>query len=269
MAEQKPPRPRPARPPARPTRPPLKPFILSNNEYRRMKEAGIRSWNERTGDSPIPADLERFLADALSLDWVAKAGKAIELGCGTGPIARWLADRGWSATGVDISPTAVQMARAQADDRDVTFFVGDVTNLIRIPDAAFDLAVDGLCFHFITEPADRAAFLSEARRILRPGGCFVLLSMALPVLPEASKRLPGPIRDGTVLFKAEDGPRYEGAVELDGEWHVPVAKLEPWQDLLKALEQAGLEPLLFRVALCRPEDTISFLTVAARRRNSV
>ncbi len=241
-------------------------YVLSEGEYQRMRKDEIRSWNERNGTSPIEADVERFLTDVLSLEWVPKTGKAIELGCGTAPIARWLAGRGWSVTGVDVSPTAIEMARAQTDTDDVEFIVSDVTNMAEVKDGTFDLAVDGLCSHYITEVDDRTTFLRETYRILKPGGCFVLMSMALPILPDDFRRMHGVIEEGKILAKCKEGQRYKGAVLLEDEWYIPVSRLEHWQDLLQALQHHDIEPRLFRVALCHPEDPLSYIAIAALRR---
>nr|MDT0667089.1 class I SAM-dependent methyltransferase [Micromonospora sp. DSM 115978] len=46
------------------------------------------------------------------------AGRALDLGCGEGRNALWLAERGWAVTGVDFSQTAIDRARSIADHRD-------------------------------------------------------------------------------------------------------------------------------------------------------
>lgn len=65
-------------------------------------------------------------------------GRALDVGCGEGADARWLADRGWQVTAVDIAPTALQ--RATADDLHgrVTWLQADLT-VAPPPAAAFDL----------------------------------------------------------------------------------------------------------------------------------
>ena len=72
-----------------------------------MKERGVRSWNERgVGGQPVRAvdpDAERFLDDVLAQTWAPRAGRALELGCGTGPMLRWLAERGFRGVGIDVS----------------------------------------------------------------------------------------------------------------------------------------------------------------------
>lgn len=114
------------------------------------------------------------------------AGRAIDLGCGTGTNVITLAQHGWQVTGVDFAPRAIQKARrklkqagVQADVR-----VGDVTRLEGIS-GPFDLALDMGCFHGLP---DHAAYLAQLRRILAPGGHWLLYAM---LKPEPGASLPG------------------------------------------------------------------------------
>lgn len=54
-------------------------------------------------------------------------GTALDLGCGTGQNTCWLAIEGWDTTGVDISPSAIELARKRADqaDLEISFEAGD------------------------------------------------------------------------------------------------------------------------------------------------
>lgn len=72
-----------------------------------------------------------------------KPGRAIDLGCGVGREAIFLAQRGFLVTGVDISPTAIGMATKAAAEAEVEvdFVVDDLTELTRVS-GTFDLIVD-------------------------------------------------------------------------------------------------------------------------------
>ncbi|HLR98820.1 MAG TPA: class I SAM-dependent methyltransferase, partial [Mycolicibacillus parakoreensis] len=86
-------------------------------------------------------------------------GRALDLGCGEGADAVWLAERGWQVVAVDISATALQRARDLADDRNV----GSRIRLERhdfaesFPDGSFDL----VSAQFLHSPVelDRTAIL--------------------------------------------------------------------------------------------------------------
>jgi SAM-dependent methyltransferase len=104
-------------------------------------------------------------------------GRALDLGCGTGTNAIYLAQRGWEAVGVDFVAKAVQQARNKAEAAGVAarFFAGDVTRLANIKGLgdAFDLAVDIGCLHSLT-PADRERYASSLVQRLRPGATYIL-----------------------------------------------------------------------------------------------
>jgi SAM-dependent methyltransferase len=75
-------------------------------------------------------------------------GRALDLGCGTGNHTIRLAERGWSATGIDAVGRAIDRARTRPGAETATFLVGDVTRLEEagLPDA-IDFFLDVGCFH--------------------------------------------------------------------------------------------------------------------------
>lgn len=152
--------------------------------YQRLRAEGERpGWNR-----PDEFDRElRLLHEMLQWDGVPAAGTVLEIGCGAGDFAVHLAALGWQVHGVDISPTAVGWARERAASRGVpaTFEVGDVCTLDGLAPGRFDLVLDGHCLHCIVG-ADRARCLGAVRRVLRPGGSFLVRTMCGPVAPETA-----------------------------------------------------------------------------------
>lgn len=105
------------------------------------------------------------------------AGRALDLGCGTGTNTLALAEAGWQVTGVDFVPRALQQARrkAQAAGVTVTFLQEDVSRLSQAQ-GPFDLALDIGCFHGL--PAtQRESYLQNLQRILAPDGHWLLYLM--------------------------------------------------------------------------------------------
>jgi len=102
--------------------------------------------------------------------WLGPAGVAVDLGCGLGTEASFLAASGWAAIGVDLSAAAVRAAAAS--HAGVTFLRADVLAL-PLRDASADLLIDRGCFHYV-DAADRVRYTREARRVLRRGGQFLL-----------------------------------------------------------------------------------------------
>jgi SAM-dependent methyltransferase len=245
----------------------MKAYHLHEHAYRQMQRDGIPSWDLRKARRAIDPEVSRFLADVFAQPWVPRTGRVLELGCGTAPILRSLVKRGFSGVGVDVSASAIRMGRAQSRGTKVSLHVGDVTRMPFLKDASFDLVIDGHCLHCLVDDADRRAFHREVARLLRPEGCFVLQSMARPLLPRTFARVaPGRLR-GEVLYQAVPHAREgRGAIRIDGEWHAPLRRFEHWRAMLRTLERHGLVPRLLRVVTPSEKEPLSGLSVAAQLR---
>jgi SAM-dependent methyltransferase len=107
-------------------------------------------------------------------------GRALDLGCGPGRNAVYLASRGFEVDAVDLSPVAVAWAEDRAHDAgvDVRFLCGDA---FALPAAElggpYDLVVDSGCFHHLP-PHRRVSYLALLDRALAPGGHLALTSFA-------------------------------------------------------------------------------------------
>jgi ubiquinone/menaquinone biosynthesis C-methylase UbiE len=134
-------------------------------------------------------------------EWVCSqaAGDVLEIGIGTGRNLSHYRDD-VSLIGLELSPAMLEIARARARElgREVDLRVGDAQAL-EFPDDSFDAVVCTLSL--CTIPDDRAA-VAEVRRVLRPGGRFLLLEhVRSPVLPvRLGQRLLDPL---AVRFEAD------------------------------------------------------------------
>jgi SAM-dependent methyltransferase len=103
--------------------------------------------------------------------------RAIELGCGTGVNAVWLAQQGLDVTGLDLSSTAIEKARqrAEAAGVKVRFVAAD---LLRLPPelrGPFDFFFDRGCYHAVRR-TDAAGYLATLRALTRPGSLGLVLT---------------------------------------------------------------------------------------------
>lgn len=96
--------------------------------------------------------------------------RILDLGTGTGVLARRFARQGAAVAGIDVAPEQVEMARALAEAEGVTvdFRVAPVEQT-PFPDASFDVATANQCWLYF----DAARAIAEMRRVLRPGGWIV------------------------------------------------------------------------------------------------
>lgn len=103
-----------------------------------------------------------------------KPCKAIDLGCGAGNYAIYLAGKGFDVTGVDISPVAIKHARENALKKGVKcrFLVTDLLGDLHEIDETFDFAYDWELLHHIF-PSDRETYAKNVHKLLNPGGKYL------------------------------------------------------------------------------------------------
>ena len=108
----------------------------------------------------------------------AIGGRVIDVGCGTGDLALWLAERGRAVTGVDFLGTPLEAARRKASERGlpVNFLQMDAHAIGEIPER-FDAATDCGLFH-VFDDAGRAAYVAALTGLLEPGARLFLLCFA-------------------------------------------------------------------------------------------
>lgn len=130
--------------------------------YDRVAEAYLS-----TKDPEDPTTLAALEALACGLQ---PGAAVLDLGCGAGiPATRWLAERGYSVTGVDVSARQLELARRYVPE--ATFIKADMTDLPFEPES-FDAAV---AFHAIIHVPreEHPALLAAIHRWLKPGGTFL------------------------------------------------------------------------------------------------
>lgn len=100
--------------------------------------------------------------------------EVLDVGCGTGRHALWLAAAGARVTAVDFSEGMLAEARAKPGADRVTFAVADLHERFPFADGSFDLAVSGLVLEHIR---DLPHVFAEIFRVLKPGGRAVVSAM--------------------------------------------------------------------------------------------
>jgi len=122
-------------------------------------------WN---AGGPDP-DLVRLVTDGT-----IPVGQALDIGSGPGHDAVFLIQQGFNIIGIDISPTAVVLARDNASRAGLFGFfqAGDIRQ-IPVEDQFIDFAYDRGCFH-VLDAQDRPKAVNEVHRVLRKNGLYLL-----------------------------------------------------------------------------------------------
>ncbi|MEU7472124.1 class I SAM-dependent methyltransferase [Streptomyces sp. NPDC044984] len=134
----------------------------------------VRFWDDVYAARPAATDprpnarLTETLADL-------PPGDVLDLGCGAGGDALWLARQGWRVTAVDVSAVAVERLASLAVSHGLADRITARRHDLResFPDGAFDV----VCAHYLHTPLDldRAAVLRRAAHALRPGGRLLVV----------------------------------------------------------------------------------------------
>lgn len=140
-----------------------------------VHESGTAAaWNERYSTRGMVWGREpnRFVADFAA---ALEPCRVLDLGCGQGRNAVWLAGRGHRVTGVDLSETGIATARALAEEAgaEADFLVADATGEWAPPPGSFDLV---LLSYLQLPPQGRRTAHTKAARALAPGGLVFLIA---------------------------------------------------------------------------------------------
>src|ERR1700747_2300055 len=132
--------------------------------YRTTKPADL-PWN---AGGPDP-DLVRLVSSGR-----IPVGQALDIGTGPGHDAIYLIQQGFTVVAIDISPSAVHLARENASHAGLFGFfqTGDIRR-IRVEDGFVSFAYDRGCFHVLSSE-DRPRAVEEIARVLSRGGLFLL-----------------------------------------------------------------------------------------------
>jgi 2-polyprenyl-3-methyl-5-hydroxy-6-metoxy-1,4-benzoquinol methylase len=150
-----------------------------------MAEASRQAHWEKVYTSKDETDVSWFQENpALSLELIEQAqggrdARIIDIGGGASRLADGLLDRGFRhLTVLDISAAALDLAALRLGRRasKVQWITADVTQWQ--PSRRFDVWHDRAVFHFLVDPADRAAYVARLKSALVPGGHAIIATFA-------------------------------------------------------------------------------------------
>jgi SAM-dependent methyltransferase len=144
------------------------------DDVKRLFNTHAGTWSERYAPGGRFVERLAFFSAFLGRS-VRDGGRVLDLGCGTGELARAAAAAGFQATACDISELMLRSAISQDPDGAVEWMLLD-SQWRRLPFSAgiFDAIVAASVLEYVDDPA---AALGECARVLRPGG---LLAFTVP-----------------------------------------------------------------------------------------
>jgi SAM-dependent methyltransferase len=140
--------------------------------YRVLYRVGFTPWDQ----DHVPVELSALVEGPAAL----APARALDVGCGTGTQAVYLAEHGWRVTGVDAIERALAQARRRAEEKgvEVRWVAGDVTSLSTLGlDDGFNLVHDRGCFHDLS-PAARDGYVRGVSALAAPDATLLLLAFA-------------------------------------------------------------------------------------------
>ncbi len=155
------------------------------------------AWDHRYAGRELvwTSEANRFLVEESG---ALAPGRAIDLACGEGRNAVWLAERGWRVTGVDFSKVGLEKAQRLADARgvQVDWIAADLLDF-RPDQQVFDLV---LIFYLHVPETQRTPIVRAAADAVTPGGTLLLVGHDSSNIKQGY----GGPQDPTVLYTAED-----------------------------------------------------------------
>ncbi len=210
--------------------------------FQKLCAAGKTTWDEQADSQ---ASFDRFVMRPFIEESLAQIAKplntlsALEVGCGSGPISCFIASKGLIVRGIDVSPTALEMARENAAQRGicVQFDSADICDLPDQP-GRYDLIVDGHCLHCIVSDEHRQCALSAIRRLLNPGGLFLIETMVSHpgLVVKGNYRIDS---RGVLSIKVDEPSGHDGACMSDCESFAPYRRLHSAEQVIRELGDSG------------------------------
>jgi len=217
--------------------------------FQKLRAAGKTSWDEQADPE---ANFDKFVMRPFLEESLAGMPQglhklsALEVGCGSGPICCFLAARGWAVRGIDVSQTALEMARQNAEQRglNVQFDAADICSMPEQPREGlalhdrYDLVIDGHCLHCLVRDEHRREALLAIHRLLKPDGLFLIETMiSHPALIVKGNYRIDP--QGVLSIKVDDATGHDDAFKSDSEWFAPYRRLLTADQVATELRNTG------------------------------
>jgi SAM-dependent methyltransferase len=192
--------------------------------YRLMYRVGFTPWD--TGQVP------RQLSALIDGPGTLPTGRALDIGCGTGTQAVYMARSGWEVTAIDAVPRPLSRARARADAAGVKvdWALADAARLDRLGlEPGYTLFFDRGCFHGLDE-AQRGAYAAAVDRLAAPGATLLMMAFA----PNRLVVAPAGLEESELTGRFADWKLVSASPDADGEISGPLGNVpRTWYRLVR------------------------------------
>ena len=244
-------------------------YEADDRVFQKLRAEGKSSWDEQADPE---ASFERFVMRPFLEESLAEMPgpldglSALEIGCGSGPISCYLAGRGLAVRGIDVSPTALEMARQNAAERGLSVRF-DAADICRMGEESqrYDLIVDGHCLHYLILAEHRREALTAIHRLLKPDGVFLIETMISHggLVVGAKYRIDA---QGVLSIRVDDPAGVDGVFKSGGEWFAPYRRLLTADQVAKELGDWGFAIRSQRAVEQKDLRKPMLMQVRARRR---
>ena len=136
-------------------------------------------WDEHYASGELPWDSgqpDRHLVELVEQGAITP-GRALEVGCGTGTNAIWLASRGFDVHGIDVAPLAIEMAEAKREAAAVSLRLSVLDFMAdELPAGPFDFVFDRGVLHVFDGADEQARFAERVASLLAPDGHWLCIA---------------------------------------------------------------------------------------------
>ncbi|GIP34649.1 bifunctional 2-polyprenyl-6-hydroxyphenol methylase/3-demethylubiquinol 3-O-methyltransferase UbiG [Paenibacillus sp. J2TS4] len=206
----------------------MKKYYYEEHEttYQKIKRNHLMAWDQFHDPEKYNFDhfmMRPFLEKALDLINVNPAEtKVFEYGCGTGAGACFLAARGFVVDAIDISPTAIELAKKIAIDRNLTinYCKQDLLELTSLQEE-YDLVLDNYCLQSIVTDEDRSKLFTVIQTGLKDSGYYILASAMYNDKRSYDGDTYYDQDTGMVYDRISSPEQYDEAVQIHNEWWIP------------------------------------------------
>jgi len=224
-------------------------FEEHEKTYQEIKRDNLQAWDQY--HDPTQYNFENFmmrpfLERALDFINVTSTGSNVfEYGCGTGAGACFLASKGYTVDAIDISPTAIELAKSIALKRNlnINYSNKDLLEMSGL-NKEYDLILDNYCLQSIVTDGDRSKLYAIIKSGLKKSGYYIISSAMYDEQRFYGDDTYYNLDTGIVYNRIISPEQYNETIRINNEWWKPKRRHLKKEALSEELISNGFSILL-------------------------